>query len=224
MPEFQLIPRGQVEFVAPGEDAQNPLPGDFILTHARGWQSSLIRFGQRLRFRGENRRFAYWSHAAMIVDADGTIVEAEMPRVLKRNLSVYRDIEYHLIRIGLSADDEDRRQAARFALKCVDQEYDLLTVLSVAISVLTGAKVSFGFEAHKTCSGLVARALERSWAIFDREPSRILPADLARHYAVEPWKAAQAATDRNTKLVLDEVADDTADHQDAHAQTPQPGG
>jgi hypothetical protein len=208
--------------VAPGEDAANPLPGDFILTHAKGWQSSLIRFGQRLRFRGENRRFAYWSHAAMIVSDEGDLVEAEMPRVIKRNISVYHDVEYHLIRIGLSADHEDRKQAARFALKCVDQRYDFAAAVSIGISLLFGGQISFGFEAHKICSGLVARALERSWAIFDREPSHILPADLARHYAVEPYKVAQPATDRGMRSVLDQEAGHAADDDDAHADAPEP--
>jgi hypothetical protein len=32
----------------------------------------------------------------------------------------------------------------------------------------------------------VARALERTDAIFDREPSGMLPADLAKHYDVRP--------------------------------------
>jgi len=223
MPAFETIRRGLVEYAGPGEDVRDLQPGDFILTHGKGWQSSLIRFGQRLRFRGENRRFAYWSHAAMIIDANGDIVEAEMPRVVRRNISVYKDVEYHLIRIGLSADDDDRRQAVRFALKCVDERYDFLTAASVAVSLLTGARISFGFEAHQICSGLVARALERSWAIFDREPSHILPADLARHYAVEPWKGAQPASDTGIGSVLDQKADQTANHQDGHAQTPQPG-
>lgn len=223
MPAFKPIPRGPVEFLAPGEQAQNPQPGDFILTHARGWQSQLIRLGQRIRFHGPNRQFAYWSHAAMVVDSDGGIVEAEMGGVEHNNLSRYRDVEYHLIRIGLSADDEDRRQAARFALECVGEPYDVLTVVSVAISLATGAKLSFGFDAHQICSGLVARALERTWAIFDREPSHILPADLARHYAIEPRRMAQPATDVATGSVLDQVTDHSADHKDGHAQAPQPG-
>ena len=33
--------------------------------------------GQRLRFRGPDRPFAHWSHAALIVSAEGAIVEAE---------------------------------------------------------------------------------------------------------------------------------------------------
>jgi hypothetical protein len=35
------------------------------------------------------------------------------------------------------------------------------------------------------CSALVARALERTSAIFPDEPAHRLPADLARYYGVE---------------------------------------
>ncbi|HKV88839.1 MAG TPA: hypothetical protein VJT78_12655 [Candidatus Dormibacteraeota bacterium] len=221
MPAFRQIPRGLVEYLAPGDEAKDLQPGDFILTHGLGWQSSLIRFGQRVRLRGPNRRFAYWSHAAMIVGADGAIVEAEIGGVERNNLSRYRKVEYHLIRIGLSAEADDRRQAARFALECVGEPYDFLTVVSVAISLATGAKLSFGFDAHQICSGLVARALERTWAIFDREPSHIMPADLARHYAVEPRRASQPPTVPGTSSVLDQKTDQAADHDQGDAYAPQ---
>jgi hypothetical protein len=36
------------------------------------------------------------------------------------------------------------------------------------------------------CSGLTARCQERTNAIFNRTPSHIMPADLAKYYGVEP--------------------------------------
>ena len=54
-------------------------PGDFILTHGSHWTSQLIRVGQALRFRGKNRTYAYWNHAALIVGSGGDIIEALGP-------------------------------------------------------------------------------------------------------------------------------------------------
>jgi hypothetical protein len=58
--------------------------------------------------------------------------------------------------------------------------------VSIALSLLTGAKLSFGFNGQLICSGLVARALERTTAIFEDEPSHIMPAQLAKLYGAVP--------------------------------------
>lgn len=58
--------------------------------------------------------------------------------------------------------------------------------MSIAYSLLTGGKFTFGLEGQAICSGLVARAMERTGAIFNRTPSHIMPADLAKYYKVEP--------------------------------------
>jgi hypothetical protein len=59
-------------------------------------------------------------------------------------------------------------------------------VASIGISLLTGLRFSFGFDGQQICSGLVARALERSDHIFERSPSHILPADLAFLFDIKP--------------------------------------
>jgi len=120
-------------------------PGDFILTHGRHWTSALIRVGQALRFRGRDRQYAYWNHAALVVGANGDIIEAlgPSPGVALQNVSRYAPREYTVVRI--MASPEDRDEAVGFA-----------------------------------------RALERTRAIFTKEPSHIMPADLARAYGVVP--------------------------------------
>lgn len=59
-------------------------------------------------------------------------------------------------------------------------------IISIAISLLFGGKFTFGFDGQFICSGLVARSLERTNAIFDRSPSHIMPADLAKYFRVTP--------------------------------------
>ena len=164
-------------------------PGDFILTHRRDLVSELIRVGQRMRFRGSNRKYAYWSHAAVIVSAQGHLVEAEGRGVIRSTLEKYRAVEYTLVSLGPTlASPHDREQVVAFANWCVGQKYNYLTVAALALSLVlgVGAKLSIGYDGEAICSGLVARALERTSVIFDREAAHIMPADLARYFRVEP--------------------------------------
>jgi hypothetical protein len=171
----------------PGESAAigQFQPGDFILTHGDSFFSRLIRLGQGLRFLGRNRGYARWSHAALIVSADGEIIEAIGAGVCKNHLRDYRDVEYHLVPIGSLADDRDRAQMVRFAESCRGLEYGFTICISIALSLLTGVKFRFGFDGEYICSGLVARALERTDVILPRSPSHTLPADLARYFQIK---------------------------------------
>jgi uncharacterized protein YycO len=166
----------------PGEQIQNPRPADFILTHEDAWTSRLIQLGQSLRFRGEDARYAFWNHTAIFTDEQGSIVEALGAGVRTGNISSYQPTEYTVVRID--ASDEDRQEAVAFARDCVGKPYGWFTIVSIGFSLLTGAKFAFAFEGQHICSGLVARALERTTAIFNRDPTHIMPADLAKYYEV----------------------------------------
>src|SRR5262249_25849934 len=84
------------------------------------------------------------------------------------------------------ADKHDRQQVVEFAKKSLHQKYGWFTILSIGLSLLTGGKFTFGFDDQSICSGLVARSLERTNAIFNRTPSHIMPADLAMYFTVNP--------------------------------------
>lgn len=189
--EFTPVARESVERLGPGEEAPRFDPGDFVLTHGDAWTSKLIRFGQRLRIHGEDRKYTRWNHAAMIVSDTGALIEALGRGVCRTDLSKYREAEYHLVRIGVGA--ADRAQAVAFAEWAAGgpggdrrQRYGFLTIVSIAYTLVTGGKFTFGIEGQAICSGLVARAMERTGAIFNRNPTHIMPADLAKYYAVEP--------------------------------------
>jgi cell wall-associated NlpC family hydrolase len=178
--------RGTVERYGPGQGADSFEPGDFILTHANHWISRLIRFSQKLRMRGARREFTHWSHAAMVVDMDGGLVEAEVRGVQRAHISKYVNVEYHLVRLGDTATADDRAQAVAFALSRIGQPFGFGSMSGIALSLLTGSRVSFWHDSHDICSGLVARALERTWIIFERDPEDMLPSDLAEAYEVRP--------------------------------------
>jgi len=190
-PEFRPVPRESVERCAAGEEAQRFEPGDFILTHGDAWTSRAIRFGQRLRIHGADRKYAHWNHAAIIVADNGDLIEALGRGTSRTQLSKYREAEYHLVRI--TAGVEDRSQAVAFATWAAGGpdgsgrlRYGFLTIVSIAYTLLTGGKFTFGIDGQVICSGLVARAMERTEAIFNRTPTHIMPADLAKYYQVEP--------------------------------------
>ncbi len=181
-PAFHAMTPASVHCFPPGATVPNPQPGDFMLTHGVEWTDRLIRFGQRLRFRGADAPYAHWNHCAIFADAEGGIIEALAQGVAQRNIALYHGTEYTVVSIQASL--EDRQQAVTFAEKCVGEAYGWLTIVSIAWTLLTGGRFSFAIDGQQICSGLVARAEERTWAIFDRDPAHIMPADLARYYQV----------------------------------------
>jgi hypothetical protein len=173
---FEHIPAGQAD--------PDPLPGDFILTHGGEFFSRVIHFGQGLRYMGKDQPFTYWNHSALIVSADGALIEALGPGVRRNSLAAYKDTQYTVVHID--ASPEDRAQMVAFAEHWVGAQYDWATIVSITISLLTGLKLAFGFAGQLICSGLVARALERTSAIFDEEPSHVVPAELAKMFGIIP--------------------------------------
>ena len=172
------------ERYGPGQMAGELRPGDFILTHAEHLTSRLIRLGQRARFRGAERKYAHWSHSALLVDDRGTLVEAEQAGVERSPLSKYRDVEYHLVRLDPSVGDGERQEAARFATSKIGDRFGYKAMASIGLSVLSGGRLSLGHDSHQICSSLVALALMKTGKRFDRDPEDMLPADLAQAYGV----------------------------------------
>ncbi|HEY0370555.1 MAG TPA: hypothetical protein VGD79_01040 [Thermoanaerobaculia bacterium] len=159
-------------------------PGDFVLVKSKTLQAKLIRLGQWLRFRGDDRRYIGWSHAAVIVDADGGLVEAVGSGVQKSHVDHYKDVDHAVVDISALVDAPDREEVVAFANWCLDERYGYLTIISITIAIITGSKLIFGIDGQNICSGLVARALERTRAIFQRASSHITPADLAKMFDV----------------------------------------
>jgi uncharacterized protein YycO len=171
----------------PGEEATSKdySPGDFILTHNNDLFGKLIRFGQGLRYWGRNRKYAHWNHAALIVSEEGDLIEALSRGVVKTHLSHYKNTEYHLVDLRETlATNHDREEMVAFAEWSWHQPYGWVTITSIALTLRTGCKFTFGVNGESICSGLVARALERTRAIFPGNPANTTPAALAQYFAV----------------------------------------
>jgi len=168
-------------FFAKDREAQEYEPGDFILTKSSGILANLIRTGQLIRFKGKH---AKWTHAALVVSKEGDLIEACGRGVVRSHLSDYKKNDYHLIRLGDMADEKDRQKMINFAEWCLRYEYGHLTIISISLCLITGWKFLFGMDNRIICSALVARALERTRLIFDKNPSFIMPADLAKYFRI----------------------------------------
>ncbi len=163
----------------PGEDATGLMPGDFILTHRQGTIPRLIRIGERRRYgSGE----AYWSHAALIVGADGSLVEAESKGVVRSPLSKYRPREYQVVRMQNRLDEAARQRAVAYANGRIGAAFGYLVMAALSIWLLTGIRISAAREDHQICSGLVAHAYQEAGLDVGGDPTFMLPADLARRF------------------------------------------
>jgi uncharacterized protein YycO len=193
------IPRFDVQLFEAGKSVQEFAPGDFLLTHGKSWTSYLIRFGESLRYWGPRRKYTHWSHTAIFVNQDGDLIEALGGGVQKRNVAVYRDTEYHVVRL-IDVPEEERENAVAFAQHCLEDHYGFFTIASLAVTLVSGSKFFFGVDGQMICSGLVARALERMGAIFQFDSWHMMPADLAEAFRVSSASGASKGNIPATKL------------------------
>src|SRR5258708_30263094 len=99
-----------------GGEAADIEPGDFILAHRHHLVARLISLAQRRRFKGPDAVFAHWSHTALLVEADGALVEAEVMGVRQDPISRYRVDEYHLVRLVTEFSSEVTSRAVPYAM------------------------------------------------------------------------------------------------------------
>ena len=175
----------------PGREPWYWNPGDFLVIHSESWHNRLIQWAQRQAARGEERRFAYWDHAALVVSPWGEVVEAVTSQgVTRSHAGQYLWSDYHVVNI--QASDEARRRVVEYAEWAADNgtRYGWWSMVGIACMTVSGGRFTFHIPGQEICSGLVARAMERAGALFRTSPSHVTPADLARFYGVEPSEVA----------------------------------
>lgn len=176
----------RVERYPPGEEARDFTPGDFILTHRHNPISRLITLGEKRRFRGADAQYAHWSHCALIVAMDGTVVEAASTGVRRSPISRYKADEYHLVRLGAELPPNGRARAVAYAIAQVGQAFGYLALVGAATYLLKGWPVRFMRRNHQICSGLVVRALQAGGLLVEFDPEVTLPGDLAKRFGARP--------------------------------------
>jgi uncharacterized protein YycO len=167
------------------------LAGDIVLFHRRhSYSSALIRQGQLFRFRGADRPFAYWNHAALAISST-EVVEAAARGVRRIALRSSPNLRPQVVDSGLTP--EQRAVAVAWVIQQIGKEYGFLQIGGEALACLTGRRLRWLRDPDSfICSELVADALER--ATGHPIPSRgsyPMPADLAKFFGVN-WGAARS--------------------------------
>ena len=157
-------------------------PGDFILVSTNGVLAKFIRFGQFIRYHGKMKPFSTWNHAAMIIDEEGTIIEAVGRGVRYAHIDEYKDVEYYLVNTKLNS--QSRTQAVAACKSFIKDKYGWFTIASIAIELITGIKLQFSLNNSMICSAVVGQSLWAGGVIFDRNPYQMMPADLAAAFNI----------------------------------------
>ena len=176
----------RVERYGPGEDATAFDPGDFILAHRHRTLAGLISQAEKRRFKGADAPFAHWSHAAIVVAGDGSLVEAETLGVVRSPIAKYHDDEYHLVRLGADLSPAGRSKVVGYALSQVGEAFGYLDLVGAGLHLLFGWPLRWMRKDHQICSGLVTRALQHGGLVEELDPAVTLPADLAKRFDVRP--------------------------------------
>ncbi len=175
-----------IERYGPGEEAMDFSGGDFILAHRHNLIAGLISQAEKRRFRGAEAVYAHWTHAAVVVATDGSLVEAETTGVKRSPISRYRDDEYHLVRLGAEFDSDARARAVAYAASQVGQSFGFLDMFGATLYLLFGWPLRLVRRNHQICSTLVVHALQEGGLARNLDPALTLPADLAKLYDARP--------------------------------------
>ena len=168
----------------PGEVVTGLRRGDIVLIRGPGWLGRAIRLGAWRRFRKDDLRYGYWSHAALVVDDSGHLLEVHARGVALCGIEKYRGSDFCHVRLNLS--EAARHAAARYAYGFLGQRYDLWGFVLLGVSATFGDLFRVPDTGKPGCVSLIARALERAGISFDRAPPDLMAADLAKRFGVLP--------------------------------------
>lgn len=163
--------------VRAGLNAPDPQPGDLIFLHLHGPVRLMIRLGQDLR--PELRPYAHLTHVAVVIDTDGTLIEARWPKVRQIPLDTYQAKDY--LYVPTHMDPRDAAQAVAYLKSCLGQPYGVATFVGTGTRMLTPGKgfIQLAGGRAPICSGLAATAMERGTFIANGLAAGMCPAEVA---------------------------------------------
>ncbi len=168
----------------PGDTATELQVGDFLLTGViqQGLVSRAIKFGARLR--GIPKPFRRFSHAALVIDAEGTLAEALGQGVVRSPISKYAPANYVIVHTHVEGKDTEQVLAFAEAVLASRERYGFVTIAGLALYCLSGTSLCIQKAGTAICSGFVSDALTRSTFIWPRPPFSMMPGDLAQFFDV----------------------------------------
>lgn len=163
-------------------------PGDFILTKGDFFYSKVIRFGQKLHYHEPFE--AQWNHAATIVEADGTLVEAINGSVRYGNINEYLNSGQEIMLVSPKLQKFQRNLEVGFVEDVVGDKYGWLTIVSISFQLLFHSPLGFSLKGTEICSALVAKGLEHAGVFFGKDVSTtyMMPAGLCKFVLQKGWK------------------------------------
>lgn len=156
---------------------KNTQPGDCVLADTRGAYGRLIQFGQALRWKRHSR----WHHGAIVtqIDPDGQVWCVQMAKHGEK-VKIEEIAPGRPLKIIPCPKGVDRKKSVDYANKIVGTDYGILTIVSIAITILTpGAfRIDFRHEGTLICSAAVARSWEHGGWDCPVDPFSITPAQI----------------------------------------------
>jgi len=166
--------------------------GDIILIRGPGWLGRIIRLGARIRYRHGDRRYAHWSHAALVLSSARASHGSACPWRRRVRIEKFRDEEFHYVRLDLSDEAGERRSA--MPGRASVSAYGVLGFLLLGLSVALGDRFRVPDSGQQGCATLIVRAAAARRRSLRRAPSDMMPADLAKRLAFCPELYAEITT------------------------------
>jgi hypothetical protein len=161
-------------------------PGDVGWASQKGWINRIIKWAQHRKY--GSGPASHYNHVYLITGWNGELIQANGSGMGKGHVSDYagQDVAYRRPPYKPLSNQYDA-SAAMQELLMSHSSYGFLTIVSVALSLLTGTKLRFGLSGQEICSGAVAYALTR--ANIDIGPDGFFdtPADLFDLSMVQGW-------------------------------------
>lgn len=177
-----VVPPSTFTIFPAGTPITGTQAGDLVLVRHGSLMAKLIRFGQRIRYRGDLRPFAWCNHAAIVV-SPGQLIEQQGRGGTQVSLDEYVFEDVAVVRLELTPAEQV--DVAAFAHWTLGLGYSWLTVAGIVVDLLTGWRLSIGSGLRLICSAAASKALEHGGTFIpDRMSESILPADLARLFEV----------------------------------------
>ena len=170
------------------EPARRFEPGDFLLSRAHGVKHDVISWGQALRLPDEDKHYAGYTHAALVVSPTGGLIEAIGEGVCRSSLKQYVIAKEVFQLVRIKASEAARRLVVEFADRVLAAKapYAGLAIVCTTVWAFTGYRLMLCRDGTYTCSGLVATALERTGATFGMHTALVTPAQLAVTFKAPP--------------------------------------
>lgn len=174
-----------VEYVPAGEQASYVAAGDLLLTMRGEFLNKVIRFWQRLKYRGDKSYLGDITHVATVASKTGRLIEAQWTGMEYTHIERYRDVPYYVVHIGDCAKDRRQMVGHLMWLEETNEPYGVATIISVGLSVLCGMKFHFSRGNSKICSGASCEGLFKGDHGFPVPAAFMMPADVADYFSVK---------------------------------------